>query len=81
MTISFIPLLFDTMGGWYYKATEQIKNIARPQSMSTAKEKGDTIRHRLQHSDKLSGPMEELSLLNTFSSFFKLTRTNIEYTQ
>ena len=44
----FVPMPWETLGGWHEETVEQIKKLASAQARQTGEDRGDTIRHLYQ---------------------------------
>ena len=46
--VSFIPLPFETLGGWHVSTVKEVKKIASVLSRQTGANEGETISHIIQ---------------------------------
>ena len=44
----FVPMPWETLGGWHEETVEQTKKLASAQARQTGEDRGDTIRHLYQ---------------------------------
>ena len=44
----FVPMTWETLGGWHEETVEQVKKLASAQARQTGEDRSEAIRHRYQ---------------------------------
>ena len=76
--VSFIPLPFETLGGWHEVTVCEVKKIASALSRHTGTNEGETIKHVIQRISVLLIKGNAALLLNRLPSFPSTATVGIE---
>ena len=67
--IVFVPMPWETLGGWHEQTVEQVKKLASAQARQTGEEQSEATRHLYQKLSVLLARGNAALLLNRFPSF------------
>ena len=65
----FIPMPWETLGGWHDETVAQVKKLASAQARQTGEERSEVIRHLYQKLSVLLARGNAALLLNRFPTF------------
>ena len=65
----FIPMPWETLGGWHDETVAQVKKLASAQARQTGEDRSEVIRHLYQKLSVLLARGNAALLLNRFPTF------------